>query len=85
MVRKMSKLVVLSQEDIVLRDIKFSEKQMMIFSKQQNAENPFKITESDVEDAQFADNIISDDEEDDVDIDWKTNKNHKKSFCWFFC
>ena len=32
-------------------------------------DNPFEITESDVEDAQFADNIIYDDEEDDADID----------------
>ena len=43
--------------------------QMMIFSKQQNTKNPFEITEFDVEDAQFADSIISDDKEDDVDID----------------
>ena len=48
---------------------------MMVFSEQQNTE----INESDVEDAQFADNIISDDEEDDVEIDWKTKRNHKKS------
>ena len=58
---------------------------MMILTKQQNAGNPFKTTESDVEDAQFAGNKICDDEDDDADIDWKTNKNHKKSFCWFFC
>ena len=53
---------------------------MMIFSKQQNTKNPFEITESDVEDAQFADSIMSDDKEDDVDIDWKTNQNHEKYF-----
>ena len=42
---------------------------MMILTKQQNAGNPFKITESDVEDAQFAGNKICDDEDDDADID----------------
>ena len=36
---------------------------MMFFSKQQNTDNPFEITEFDVEDAQFTDNIISDDED----------------------
>ena len=40
----------------------------MILTKQQNAGNPFKITESDVEDAQFAGNKICDDEDDDADI-----------------
>ena len=42
---------------------------MMILTKQQNAGNPFKITKSDVEDAQFAGNKICDDEDDDADID----------------
>ena len=41
----------------------------MIFSEQQNTDNPFEITASDVEDGQFPDNIISDDEEDDVNVD----------------
>ena len=57
---------------------KVLKKQMKILRDQQNTDNPFEITESDVENAQFADNIISDDE-DDVDIDRKTNQNHKKS------
>ena len=49
----------------------------MIFSKQQSIDNMFEITESNIEDDQFAENIISDDKEDD--IDWKTNQSHKKS------
>ena len=57
---------------------KVLKEQMKIFTDQQNTDNPLEITESDVENAQFADNIISDDE-DDVDIDRKTNQNHKKS------
>ena len=48
----------------------------MIFSAQENTHNPFEIPESDVEDAQFSDNITSDDKEDNVDFDWKTNENH---------
>ena len=48
---------------------KVLKEQVMIFSEQKNMHNLFEITESKVEDAQFADNIISDDEEDDVDID----------------
>ena len=50
--------------------------QLMIFSAQENTHNPFEIPESDVEDAQFSDNITSDDKEDNVDFDWKTNQNH---------
>ena len=61
MVKKMSNLVVLNQEDLVLRN-KVLKEQMMFFSQQQNTDNPFKTTESDVGDAQFADNLISDDE-----------------------
>ena len=48
---------------------KVLKEQMMIFSEQQNTDNPFEITESEVEDAQFAGNIMSDDEEDDFDTD----------------
>ena len=48
---------------------KVLKEQMMIFSEQKKKDNPFEITKSDVEDAQFADNIIYDNEEDDVDID----------------
>ena len=79
MVGKISKLVVLNQEDLVLRDIKFSKNKWWSSVNRKKKDNPFEITESDVEDAQFADNIIYDDEEDDADIDWKTNQNHKKS------
>ena len=42
---------------------------MMIFSKQKNTDNPLEISESDVEDAQFTDNIKSANKEHDVDID----------------
>ena len=42
---------------------------MTIFSEQQNTANAFEITHSDVEDAQFHGNILSDDEEDDVDVE----------------
>ena len=48
----------------------------MIFSKQQSIDNMFEITESNIEDDQFAENIISDDKD---DIDWKTDQSHKKS------
>ena len=71
MVRKMSKLVALNQEDHVWRNMKFSKNKMVIFSEQQNTGNPFEITESNVEDVQFTANIISDDERDDVDIEKK--------------
>ena len=47
---------------------KVLKKQMTIFSEQQNTANAFKITDSDVEDVQFPGNILSDDEEDDVDV-----------------
>ena len=47
---------------------KVLKKQMTIFSEQQNTANAFEITDSDVEDAQFPGNILSDDEEDDVDV-----------------
>ena len=42
---------------------------MMIFSEQQKTDNPFEIAESNIEDAQFADKVISDDEEYNVGID----------------
>ena len=42
---------------------------MTIFSEQQNTANAFEITDSEVEDAQFSGNILSDDEEDDVDVE----------------
>ena len=77
MVRKMSKLVALNQEDHVLRNMKFSKNKMVIFSEQQNTGNPFEITESNVEDVQFTANIISDDERDDVDIE-------KKNYTFFY-
>ena len=48
---------------------KVLKEQMTIFSEQQNIANTFKITDSDVEDAQFPGNILSDDEEDDVDVE----------------
>ena len=44
---------------------------MTIFSEQQNTANAFEITDSDVEDAQFPGNILSDDEEDGVDVELK--------------
>lgn len=47
---------------------KVLKEQMTIFSEQQNTVNPFEITDSDVEDAQFPGNILSDDEEDDIDV-----------------
>ena len=44
---------------------------MTLFSELQNSTNLFEITDSDVEEAQFPDNILSDDEEDDdLVIDW---------------
>ena len=44
---------------------------MTLFSELQNSTNPFEITDSDVEEAQFPDNILSDDkEDDDLVIDW---------------
>ena len=48
---------------------KVLKEQMTIFSEQQNTANAFEITDSDVEDAQFPGNILSDDEEDDVDVE----------------
>ena len=48
---------------------KVLKEQMTIFSEQQNTTNAFEITDSDVEDAQFPGNILSDDEEDDVDVE----------------
>ena len=42
---------------------------MTIFSEQQNTANTFDITDSDVEDAQFPGNVLSDYEEDDVDLE----------------
>ena len=48
---------------------KVLKEQVMIFSEQKNMGNLFEMTESKVEDAQFADNIVSYVEEDDVDID----------------
>ena len=56
---------------------------MMFFSEQQNTDNPFEITESDVEDAQFADNIISDDE-DDVALIEKLTQTVKNLFLLIF-
>ena len=47
---------------------KVLKEQMTIFSEQQNTANAFEITDSDVEDAQFPGNILSDAEEDDADI-----------------
>ena len=41
----------------------------MIFSQQQNMDNPFETTKSDVEDAQFSDNLISDDKKYHANID----------------
>ena len=35
---------------------------MMIFSQQQNMDNPFETTKSVVENARFADNLVSNDE-----------------------
>ena len=52
----------------------------MIFSQQQNMDNPFETTKSDVEDAQFSDNLISDDKKYHANIDWKSNQNDKKYF-----
>ena len=44
---------------------------MTLFSELQNSTNLFEITDSDVEEAQFPDNILSDDkEDDDLVIDW---------------
>ena len=48
---------------------KVLKEQMTIFSEQQNTANAFEITNSDVEDAQFPGTILSDDEEDDVDVE----------------
>ena len=48
---------------------KVLKEQMTIFTEQQNTANPFEITDFDVEDAQFPGNILSDDEEDDVDVE----------------
>ena len=48
---------------------KVLKEQMTIFSEQQNTANAFEITSSNVEDAQFPGNILSDDEEDDVDVE----------------
>ena len=62
---------------------KVLEEQMMFFSEQQNTDNPFEITESDVEDAQFADNIISDDE-DDVALIEKLTQTVKNLFLLIF-
>ena len=56
---------------------------MMFFSEQQKTDNPFEITESDVEDAQFADNIISDDE-DDVALIEKLTQTVKNLFLLIF-
>ena len=50
---------------------KVLKEQMAIFSEQQNTANAFEITYSDVEDAQFPGNILSDDEEDGVDVELK--------------
>ena len=46
---------------------KVLKEQMTIFSEQQNT--GFEITNSNVEDAQFPGNILSDDAEDDVDVE----------------
>ena len=43
-------------------------------------DNPFETTKSDIEDAQFSDNLISDDKKYHANIDWKSNQNDKKSF-----
>ena len=48
---------------------KVLKEQMTIFEDQQGYENPFEITDSDVEDAQFEGNILSEDEEGDIEID----------------
>ena len=48
---------------------KVLKEQMNIFSEQQNTANAFEITDSDVEDAQFPGNILSNDEEGDVDVE----------------
>ena len=42
---------------------------MMIFSQQQSTDNPFETTESDLEGNQFANNLISDDEKYNANID----------------
>lgn len=42
---------------------------MAIFKQKQGYENRFGITDSDVEDTQFAENIPSEDEEGNIEID----------------
>ena len=54
MVRNMSKLVVLKPKRPGAEGYKVLKEQMMIFSREKNTDNPFEITKSDVEDAQFA-------------------------------
>ena len=54
---------------------KVLKEQMTIFSEQQNTANTFEITDSDVEDAQFPSNILSDDEEGDVDVEYIERQN----------
>ena len=48
---------------------KVLKEQMTIFSEQQNTTNAFEIADSNVEDAQFPGHILSDDEEDDVNVE----------------
>ena len=48
---------------------KVLKEQITIFSEQQNTANAFEIIDSDVEDAHFPGNILSDDEGDDVKVE----------------
>ena len=60
-------------------EYKVLKEQMIIFSQQQNMDNPFETTKSVVENARFAGNLISDDEKYHVNIDSKSNQNGKNS------
>lgn len=63
---KLKKSVALNQKDLVPKGVRCLKEQMNIFKYQQGYENRFDITDSDIEDAQLARDILSEDEESDI-------------------